>query len=239
MRKILAFIFCTLLVSSLILHSIEELTQNEVRAATEATPSATFAPGGVGQARSAEISELPTVRLLPDNPLYFLKTLKEKIQLLVTRSSTGQADLLLSFAQKRLAEALEVSRRGKIHISEKLFEAFGQDVKLAREKIAQARTTGEQTRNLLTKFSKTLAYQKAVLERMQEEASRRSEEVQSRVEALNSLLVQLDGAELPEATESGRIGSRLPKKPSGLGIGDWLRSLFGRKDILSPLGDYK
>jgi len=229
MRKILAFIFCTLLVSSLVLYSIEELMQNEVLAAAEVTPSAT---------PSAEISNLPVVHLLPDNPFYFLKTLKEKFQLLITPDASRQANLLLSFAQKRLAEALEVSQKGKIHISEKLFKAFGQDIKLAQEKIAQAKATGEQTRNLLAKFSETVAYQKAVLEKIREEASSRSEEVRSRVEALSSFLVQLDGVELPEATESGKIEGRLPKKPSGLGIGDWLRGLFGREELLSPLGNH-
>lgn len=153
--------------------------------AAEATPSA---------------SKLPTVHILPDNPLYFLKTIKEKVQLLVARNASSQADLLLDFSQKRLAEAQKVAEKGKIHISEKLLEAFGKDIETAQEKINQAKERGEQTRDLLLKLQETIAYQKSVLERLEK-----------------------------MATESGKIST------AGLGVVDWLRSLFGKKEILSPL----
>lgn len=159
--------------------------------AAEATPSA---------------DDLPIVHILPDNPLYFLKTLKEKAQLLVTRNTSSQANLLLDFSQKRLAEALKVAEKGKVHISEKLLEAFGQDVKMAQEKIKEAKEKGGKTYDLLVKLQETIAYQKSVVERLEK-----------------------------VATESGKMSS--PMKISGLGIFDWLRSLFGRKEILRPLAE--
>ncbi len=212
MKKALLLI----LVNCILLHSSILLSQNSVFA--EATPS-------------AEVSELPTVHILPDNPLYFLKTLKEKVQLLIIRSASGQADLFLGFAQKRLAEALKVAKKGKVHISEKLFEAFGRDIELVQEKIKEAKRKGEQTRDLLVKLQETVAYQKSVVEKMQEEASFYSSEVQERIEALNSFLVQVDES-LEEATPSA---APYAKMQGGLGIFDWLKSLFEKKEVLSPL----
>ncbi len=209
-------------VTTVLLCALLTVTSSAALAA-EATPSA---------------EDLPTVHILPDNPLYFLKTLKEKVQLIIVRSASGQADLLLKFAQKRLAEALKVAEKGKVHISEKLFDAFGRDIKAAQEKIAQARAAGEQTRDLLVKLQETVAYQKSVVEKMQEEALFYSSEVQERIEALNSFLVQVDeGLGVPPATESGKIQTRQPEKTSGLGIGNWLRSLFGKKEVLSPIAE--
>ena len=217
MKKILILVNCILLCSSIL------LAQNEVLAVettTSAIPSAT--PSAV-----VSTEELPVVHILPDNPLYFLKTIKEKIQMMFTRNTSNQADLLLDFAQKRLAEALKVAEKGKVHISEKLFEAFGRDIETAQEKIAAVKASGERTYGLLVKLQETVAYQKSVVEELQ----------------LDSFLVKIDQG-LGEATESGGAsyeatppvalaeGGKIGRR---LGIFDWLKGLFGKKEILSPL----
>ena len=163
----------------------------------------------------------PAVHILPDNPFYFLKTIKEKVQMAFTRNASSQADLLLDFSQKRLAEALKVAEKGKIHISEKLFEAFGRDIETAQEKIAAAKASGERTYELLVKLQETVVYQKEVIAELQEEA-----------EGLEQFLVEVDQG-LGQATESGRMSPA--KKSSGPGILDWIRGLFGKKEILSPI----
>jgi len=201
------------------LHSAEVLAQKPAWAAVEASPAAAPAASGSATGSAAvRISHLPTAHLLPDNPLYFLKTLKEKAQLLVTRNASSQADLLLTFSQKRLAEAAKVAEKGKIHISEKLLAAFGEDVKAAQEKIRQAKAKGEATKNLFLRLQETVAYQKSVLEKIPE---------------LGSFLVQIDES-LREATPTAvpRV-----KISTGGGIFDWLRSLLGRKEILKPLAE--
>ncbi len=177
--------------------------------AAEATPSA---------------DDLPAVHILPDNPLYFLKTIKEKVQLLITRNTSAQANLLLDLSQKRLAEAQKVAEKGKVHISEKLLDAFGQDIEVAQEKISQAKAAGEQTYTLLVKLRETVGYQKSVIEKLGGQAMQ-----------LNSFLVEIDKS--LEATESATIENHRPKEAPGLGIGDWLRSLFGKREILKPLAD--
>lgn len=208
MKKILLLIF----VDYILLCSAIQLSRNEVLA-VESTPS-------------AEVLELPTVHILPDNPLYFLKTIKEKAQLLFTRNTSNQAHLLLSFSQKRLAEALKVAEKGKPYISEKLFEAFGEDIEAAQQKIRKTKEGGERTYSLLVELQKTIAYQKSVLEKLQGE-----------MEDLNSFLVKVD--QDLGATESAEPLNRVKmspvKKSSGPGIFDWLKGLFGKKEILSPL----
>lgn len=163
-----------------------------------ASPSATL---------SADLNRLPAVHLLPDNPLYFIKTLKEKAQLLITRNAKSQADLLLGFSQERLAEAVEVAEKGKIHIGEKLLVAYGEDLEKAQTAIETAKAAGEQTHNLLIKLKQTTDYYQSVLNRV--------------------------GAGVPEGVvlveqKSDRIG---------FPVGDWLRSLFGRRGFLKPLAE--
>ena len=205
MKKALLLIF----VNCILLHSSILLAQNEV-SAVESTSSTS---------PSAEL-RLPTVHLLPDNPLYFLKTLKEKVQMVFTRDTSNQANLLLDFAQKRLAEAVRVAEKGKGHISEKLFESFGQDIKAAQGKIAEVKDRGEKTYGLLVRLQETVIYQKEVIEELRE------------VTELDSFLVEVD-QELGEATESGRMS--VGDGAKGPGIFDWLRGLFGKKEILSPI----
>lgn len=170
---------------------------------------------------TASADDLPVVHILPDNPLYFLKTLKEKVQLLVTRNTSAQANLLLNFSRERLAEALKVAEKGKIHISEKLLEAFGRDIETAQQKIREAKERGETTYTLLLELQKTVAYQKSVIEKLGGRAAQ-----------LNSFLVEIDQSLM--ATESGKMKQ---PAPSGSGIFDWLRGLFGKKEILSPLAE--
>ncbi len=217
-----SFLFCILFfANSSSLCSDRELTQKRVFAAEttfSATPSAETSP-------STSIGELPTVHILPDNPLYFLKTIKEKVQLLVTRKTSSQADLLLDFSQKRLAEAIKVAEKGKIHISEKLFEAFGEDIAAAQEKIRKAKEEGETTYNLLVELQKTIAYQKSVIEKLGGQAAQ-----------LSSFLVEIDQSlEATESASGGPSATTRGKIQPGPVIFDWIRGLFGKKEILKPL----
>ncbi len=209
MKKALLLILvnCILLCSSILLSQKPML-------AVETTTSAS---------QSAQVTELPSVHILPDNPLYFLKTLKEKVQLLIARNASSKAALLLDFSQERLAEALKVAEKGKPQISEKLFEAFGKDIEAARQKIRETKEGGERTYTLLVELQKTIGYQKSVIEKLGGQTMQ-----------LNSFLAEVD-KDLGEATESGRMSS--PMKTSGLGIFDWLKGLFGKKEILKPLAE--
>lgn len=51
--------------------------------------------------------------LLPDHPLYFLKMVRDRIQLWLTRDPLARAQMLLSFADKRVASSLALAEKGK------------------------------------------------------------------------------------------------------------------------------
>jgi hypothetical protein len=52
-------------------------------------------------------------RILPDNPLWYLKVVRDKIWFLVTTNSGKQAELKLLFADKRLASSKVLFEKGK------------------------------------------------------------------------------------------------------------------------------
>ena len=56
---------------------------------------------------------LPYPGILPDHPLYFLKMLRDRFQLWLTRDILTRAELLLNYADKRIAAALALAEKGK------------------------------------------------------------------------------------------------------------------------------
>ena len=55
----------------------------------------------------------PYPGLLPDHPLYFIKMIRDRIQLWLTRDPVSRAKLLLEYADKRMAAALVLAEDGK------------------------------------------------------------------------------------------------------------------------------
>ena len=66
---------------------------------------------------SGQVSEddysLPYPGMLPDHPLYFLKMVRDRVQLWMTRDALKRAELLLLYADKRIAAALALAEKGK------------------------------------------------------------------------------------------------------------------------------
>src|SRR3989304_3402352 len=48
---------------------------------------------------------LPYPGILPDHPLYWLKMVRDRVQLVVTTNNLGKAERLLQYADKRLGAA--------------------------------------------------------------------------------------------------------------------------------------
>lgn len=57
---------------------------------------------------------LPHPGILPTHPLYSLKMVRDRIHLIVTFNSTARAQLLLSYADKRIAAAEALAMRGDL-----------------------------------------------------------------------------------------------------------------------------
>lgn len=57
--------------------------------------------------------DLPYAGMLPDNPLFFLKNMRDKVLEFATRDQLKKAHLYLLFSDKRIRMAIELSEKGK------------------------------------------------------------------------------------------------------------------------------
>ena len=57
--------------------------------------------------------DLPYAGMLPDNPLFFIKNVRDKILEFATRDQIKKASLYLLFADKRIRMAIELSKKRK------------------------------------------------------------------------------------------------------------------------------
>lgn len=51
--------------------------------------------------------------ILPDHPLYFIKMLRDRVRLWMTREALSRAELMLHYADKRIAASLALAEKGK------------------------------------------------------------------------------------------------------------------------------
>ena len=56
---------------------------------------------------------LPYPGILPDHPLYFLKMIRDRVKLWLTRDALARAELMLHYADKRVAASLSLAEKGK------------------------------------------------------------------------------------------------------------------------------
>jgi hypothetical protein len=87
-----------------------------VTLAVESTPSVQEVVGEVSEEVMIEAEDdypLPYSGILPDHPLYFLKMIRDRVMLWLTRDSLARAGVLLHYADKRIAAALALAEKGK------------------------------------------------------------------------------------------------------------------------------
>lgn len=63
------------------------------------------------------VYQLPYPGILPDHPLYLLKTTRDKIQVFLTRDNLKKAHLYLLYSDKRLAMAQALEKKGKTSLA--------------------------------------------------------------------------------------------------------------------------
>lgn len=64
-----------------------------------------------------DVYPLPYPGILPDHPLYFIKMIRDRVRLWLTRDALTRAELFLHYADKRLAASLALAEQGKIGLS--------------------------------------------------------------------------------------------------------------------------
>ena len=94
----------------------------------------------------------PEPVLLPDSPLYFLKTVYETFRYALALTPKEKVDLNLIFAETRLDEAVAMAIRGKSGAANKLITDYEKRINTVRSDVA-----------LLQKFNEDISQQKDAL----------------------------------------------------------------------------
>lgn len=81
------------------------------------------------------LQQLPSVKVLPGQALYWLETLKEKIAIFTTFGAKNQAQLYLKFAEKRLAEYQALKARSKEQLAQRALEMYTEELNQAVKKL--------------------------------------------------------------------------------------------------------
>ena len=92
--------------------------------------------------------ELATPSILPDHPLYPLKTLGEKIRLWLAFNHLAKARVHLQLAEARLAELNAVLARGKVRLARQLVERYRNEIESSTNETDAAEAAGRNIEGL-------------------------------------------------------------------------------------------
>ncbi len=88
-------------------------------------------------------AELPKVKVLPGQALYYLKILKEKIEIFTTFGAPNKARVFLKFARERMAEYQALRAQGKDKLAERVLEKYLENLNQAIQNLEKAEQKGE------------------------------------------------------------------------------------------------
>lgn len=166
----------------------------------------------------AEVLEEPiyTPRLLPDNPLYFLKRIKERIELFFAFTPEKRAEKLAEIATRRIAEAKMMVKKGKPEFVERLMARYQKHLERAIEKTEEAKKKGKEVEKVLEIITQATSQHQGVLsevyEKVPEEAKKAIEkaiEVSGRGQ--EEALKAVSGEKREEMKE--KIKEKMEKRP--------------------------
>ncbi len=110
-------------------------------------------------------------RILPDNPIYFLKNWLRQVQSAFTFGSVAKAELKLKFANEKLIEAKEmVEKSQSSEIIKKALGDYQQEldaIKTASEKIKQKAAENPEVGKFLDKFVKQQVLHEKILQKLE------------------------------------------------------------------------
>ena len=92
-------------------------------------------------------------RILPDHPLWSLKALRDKLWLVVTVNPSRRAELLLLFADKRIASSKILFERGKPELAFSTLSKAEKYLQEAANLEAENRKKGTDTKSFLTRLA--------------------------------------------------------------------------------------
>ncbi len=120
---------------------------------------------------SAADLEIKDPKLLPDNPFYFLKEWKRKIQLALNINQIKKVNLENKYANERLLELKKLVTKGaspeKIKSALENYQAQIDKIKDRVEQTKQTATEKEETNKFLDKFTKQQILKENILEKLE------------------------------------------------------------------------
>ena len=117
---------------------------------------------------NAQAGDLPEPGILPDSPLYFLKSAVEGVGTFFTFGDVAKADRFIRLAEKRLAEAQALIDKGKLEQAQKVTEKYEVRLAKALERAEKAKTKGKDTDSVLAKIAESTLRHQEVLARVYE-----------------------------------------------------------------------
>ena len=180
MKKLLLFIFLSLLLSTICQNAFAE---NSLISTNPAVLNVQY--------------DLPYPGILPDNPLYFLKALRDNVENLFITDPLKKANYDLLMADKRLAAADDLLKKGKIDLSITTLSKAENYFYLAVQQVTTAKNQGEDVKQTLTNFktaslkhqqiiSQMIANSKPNIGAILGASLKRAEDFQKSVEELSS-----------------------------------------------------
>jgi hypothetical protein len=138
---------------------------------------------------------LPYPGILPDNPLYFLKALRDNVQNLLITDPVQKSTYDLLMADKRLGAADDLLSKGKVDLAITTLLKSGNYFDLAIQQAATAKTQGTNVNDLLGRLRTASLKQQQVIFTMEQDAKgdtrlvlqssqKRAEDFQNSVEEL-------------------------------------------------------
>jgi len=119
-------------------------------------------------------NDLPEPGMLPDHPLYFLKSWAENIGTFFTFGEIAKAERYLFLAERRISETKALVEKDESEFAQRTLEQHREQLNRALEKATKAKQKGINADNILAKISEaTLRHQSVLIEvyeRVPEEA---------------------------------------------------------------------
>lgn len=151
-----------LLIVLLVLLAVGGLLFTTIALAQEATPSAE--------------EEIYTPKLLPDSPFYFLKRIKEGIELFLAQAPEAKAEKYAELATRRIAEAKVMIKRNKNQFVVKLMEKHQEHLDKAEKKIEEAKEKGKDVERVLAIVAEATSIHQKVLADVYEKVPEQAKE---------------------------------------------------------------
>jgi len=114
--------------------------------------------------------------LLPNHPLYFLKSLSEGIGNFFTFGQVNQAQRAMMLAEKRLAEANTLIAQGKNELAQRTMERYQERFTNAFTFAQKAKEAGQNTDEIMAKIAENTLRHQAVLFRVYEQVPEEAQE---------------------------------------------------------------